>query len=324
MSTALRVSQPSPHILAALAQAGATTERSALDQAEALVAMAVDLQTQPKTQQDLVDAIFLYQRAEELAGEDRVARARAIAGRGVALRRMPGYTTDALVSSRECLEGALAVLRVDGGNEEVAELEMNLGLVIHALAGAGQALIKDAIASYQAALRYFSAEQFPREFATLHNNLATAYLAMRLSPEKEGLREALAVQSFQEALRVVTLDDDPVEYAMLQNNLGNALQAVTSAHRFENLERALVAYDEALKVRTRHDMPVEHANTLVNKANALMNLPDHPDAENNPENLARAIELLGTSEQLYREHGVLDRAAIAEDVRAGLEGELGR
>lgn len=322
MTTALRVPQPSPHILAALAQAGATDTTSGLAHAEALVAMAIDLQTQPKTPQDLVDAIFLYQRAEELAGDDRVARARAVAGRGVALRRMPGYTMDALVDARTCLEQALEVLRADGGDEEVAELEMNLGLVLHGLAGAHQAPIKDAVSAYQAALRFFTAERFPREFATLHNNLATAYLSMRLSPEKEGLREALAVQSFQEALRVVTLDDDPVEYAMLQNNLGNALQAVSSAHRFENLERALIAYDEALKVRTRHDMPVEHANTLVNKANALMNLPDSPDAESNPENLRRAVSLLATAEALFRDHGVLDRAHMVAEYRAGLESEL--
>lgn len=322
MTTSLRVAQPSPHILAALAQAGASADKTALQHAEALVELAVDLQTQPKTAQDLVDAIFLYARAEELAGDDALARARAVAGRGVALRRMPGYTMDALVESRDCLERALEVLRKGGGDEEVAELEMNLGLVVHTLAGGGQAAIKDAITAYQAALRFFSAERFPREFATLHNNLATAYLAMRLAPEKEGLREALAVQSFQEALKVVTLDDDPVEYAMLQNNLGNALQAVNSTHRFENLERALAAYDESLKVRTRHDMPVEHANTLVNKANALMNLPDSPDAETNPRNLRAAIELLASAEAIYGEHGVLDRAAIAADCRAGLEQEL--
>lgn len=323
MSTMSRQPQASPHVLAALAQAGAAPGRSPVAQAEALVEMAIDLQTQPRHEQDLVDAIFLYRRAEELAAEDPRAQARALAGRGVALRRVPGYTGDALLESRACLEQALQVLREDGEDEEVAELEMNLGLVIHALAGGGLANLQEAIAAYQAALRYFNAARFPREYATLHNNLATAYLAMRLAPDKEGLREALAVQSFQEALAVVTLDDDPVEYAMLQNNLGNALQAVPSAHRFENLERALRAYDEALRVRTRQDMPLEHANTMVNRANALMNLPDHPDADDNPRNLAAAIEGLRTAEAIYREHGVLDRAEIAAQCRAGLEAELG-
>lgn len=322
MTTTARVAQPSPHILAALAQAGATPGKTALQHAEALVELAVDLQTQPKTAQDLVDAIFLYARAEELAAADPVAHARALAGRGVALRRMPGYTMDALVEARGCLDQALTVLRAGGGDEEVAELEMNLGLVLHTLAGAELAPLKDAVGAYQAALRFFTAERFPREYATLHNNLATAYLAMRLAPEREGLREALAVQSFQEALKVVTLDDDPVEYAMLQNNLGNALQAIASAHRFENLERAIVAYDEALRVRTRHAMPLEHANTLVNKANALMNLPDGPDATDNPIHLRAAIALLETAEAIYREHGVLDRAHIAAECRRGLAQEL--
>ncbi|MBK8234747.1 MAG: hypothetical protein IPK74_04235 [Deltaproteobacteria bacterium] len=320
--TVLHHAQPSPHILAALAQAGARTDRSARDQAEALVELAVDLQTQPKQPQDLYDAIHLYERAEQLSEGDVVAVARAKAGRGVALRRLPGYTADSLVAARACLDEALVVLRRDGGDEEVAELEMNLGLVIHALAGAGAANLAEAIPCYQAALRFFTAATHPREYATLHNNLATLYLGMRLGPEKEGLREALAVQSFQEALAVVTLDDDPVEYAMLQNNLGNALQAIDSTHRFDNLQRAIEAYDEALRVRTRHDMPLEHANTLVNKANALMNLPDGEDAVDNPRNLAAAIELLTTAEGLYREHGVFDRAEIAAQCRDGLAREL--
>lgn len=322
MSSPLRVPQPSPHILAAVAEAGARPEATASSSAEALVELAVTLQTQPRTPQDLLDAIFLYARAEELSTGDPVAQARAVAGRGVALRRMPGYTAEALHESRACLERALAVLREVGDPEEVAELEMNLGLVIHTLAGGGQALLKDAVTAYHAALRTFDAERYPREFATLHNNLATAYLAMRLAPDKEGLREALAVQSFQEALRVVNVDDDPVEYAMLQNNLGNALQAVPSAHRFANLARAIEAYDEALRVRTRYDMPVEHANTLVNKANAVMNLPDGPEADSNPENLARAIGLFTTAEQIFGEHGLDDRVAIVREVRSGLEREL--
>lgn len=320
--SALHHAQPSPHILAALAQAGSHNQGSALEQAEALVELAIDLQTRPKQAQDLFDAIHLYERAEQLAEGDRLAVARAKAGRGVALRRLPGYTAEALLAARVCLDDALEVLRPGGGDEEVAELEMNLGLVIHALAGAGEASFADAIPCYQAALRYFTAASHPREYATLHNNLATLYLGMRLAPEREGLREALAVQSFQEALAVVTLDDDPVEYAMLQNNLGNALQAIDSTHRFANLQRAVEAYDEALRVRTRHDMPLEHANTLANKANALMNLPDGEDAVDNPRNLAAAIELLATAEAIYREHGVLDRAEITAQCREGLQREL--
>jgi len=326
VSTALRRAQPSPHILAAIARAGETDSQSALDQAEALVELAIGLQMQPKREQDLLDAIFLYERAEKLAQDNALAAARALAGRGVALRRLPGYTSDNLLASRGCLTRALDVLRAAGpdADEEVAELEMNLGLVEHALASTGKASPQAAIRAYHAALRVFNAERYPREYATLHNNLATVYLAMRLAPEKAGLSEALAVQSFQQALNVVNLQDDPVEYAMLQNNLGNALQSVPSAHRFENLARAVEAYDEALKVRTRHAMPVEHANTLVNKANALMNLPDSPDAAHTPRNLAEAVQLLAAAEALYREHAVLDRAAIAADCRAGLQRDLDR
>ena len=268
---------PSPHIQAALAQILATTD-DALRQAEALVEVAMDLQRQPKEAQSLVDAIFLYERAAELAGDVPLAHARATAGRGAALRRMPGAGIEHLAAARADFEAALPVLHAQGDAEEAAEIEMNYGLVLQALAGARQAPLPLAIQAYHRALRVFTAGAYPREYAILHNNLATAYLSTEMVTGKEGVREALAVQSFKEALKCVSLTEDPVEYAMLQNNLGNALQATRGHHPFEHLSEAVVAYDEALKVRTAYDTPVEYANTIANKANALMNLPD--DVEN--------------------------------------------
>ena len=157
-----------------------------------------------------------------------------------------------------------------------AEAEMNLGVVVQGLAGAGRARITDAISAYQRALRTFDRKRFPQEFAILQNNLATAFLSIPISDERGRMREALAVQAFEEGLKVVNLVDHPAEYAMLQNNLGNALQYASSSHPIENNLRALEAYDEALKVRTAETMPVEYANTVANKANCLWNLPDDP------------------------------------------------
>lgn len=313
----------SPHLEAAVAQAEAA-EATPLLRAEALVAIAYDILRKPRSVQDLHDAHALYARAEAWAEAEPLAWARAAAGRGVVLRRLPGEGLENLEAARAAFERALAVLRVEGDAEEVAEIEMNYGLVLHTLANAGLAPMREAIAAYQRALRTFDREAHPREYAILHNNLATAYLSARLAPEREGLREALAVQSFQEALKVVTLERDPVEYAMLQNNLGNALQAVSSARRFENLQRAIAAYDEALKVRRRGAMPVEYANTLANKANALMNLPD--DLEHlevgNPRHLAEAIALLAEAGDVFREHGLAERAAVVDELAANLRREV--
>ena len=313
----------SAHLEAAVAQTEAA-ESEPLARAEALVAIAWNLLQRPRNVQDLHDAHALYARAETWAEASPLARARAAAGRGVVLRRLPGEGLENLVAARDTFETALEALRAEGDPDEVAEIEMNHGLVLHTLANAGAAPIAQAIAAYQRALRTFKATTHPREYATLHNNLATAYLSMRMAADREGLREALAVQSFQEALKVVTRENDPVEYAMLQNNLGNALQAVNSAHRFENLLRAVEAYDEALAVRARRTMPVEYANTLANKANALMNLPDDPERPEagNPRRLAEAVALLAEAGDVFLEHGLDERAAIVVELARDLRREL--
>ena len=315
--------QPSAHIEATVDKIQ-TSEVSRLEQAEAFVEVALDLQKQPKEMQDLLDALFLYQKAEEMTEEHPLARARAIAGRGTALRRMPGSGLEELTLACEAFEEALPIMREQGTEEETAEVEMNYGLVLQALASAGKAPITKAVETYHRALRFFTRKLFPREFAILHNNLATAYLSMRLSPEREVMREALAVQSFQEALKVINLEEDPTEYAMLQNNLGNALQAMRSKHPWEDLHRAVEAYNEALKVRTPHDTPIEYANTLTNKANALMNLPDDMEQPQlgNPQHLTEAAKMLREAETIFTQHHVHDRAHIVGSLAGELEQEL--
>lgn len=315
--------QPKDHVVATVERIRAT-DHPALEKAEALVELALDLQKKPRDPQDLYDALYLYQEAGALAQGDALGLARVQAGRGSALRRLPGGGLEELQQARGAFEAALPTLRAMGDPEEVAEVEMSLGLVLQALAGAGKALLNDAVQAYQRALRFFQPGSWPREYAVIHNNLATAYLSMRMSPERDQLREALAVQSFQEALKVVNLEEDPSEYAMLQNNLGNALQAMRSSHRLENLARAVEAYDEALKVRTAYDTPVEYANTITNKANALMNLPDDPQDfdKGNPENLKSSVALLREAEQLFAQNHVPERAAVVAELRASLEAEL--
>ena len=317
-------------------QATVTTIRSSgrpdIEMAESLVEVAFDLQKKPKSPQDLVDALYLYEHALELSAGTPLARARALAGRGGALRRMPGLGAQELQQAKDCFSEALIVLREAGDPEEVAEVEMSHGSSCRRWRTSARRSSKTRFQAYHRALVTFTRDTYPREFATIHNNLATAYLSMRLAPEREVIREALAVQSFQEALKVVTLEHDPTEYAMLQNNLGNALQAMRSSHPVENLQRAVEAYDEALRVRTAYDTPVEYANTLANKANALMNLPDPApqdakapavtSAVGNPQNLIEAVRLLEEAAEVFDKSGVTDRAQIVRELSGSLKAEL--
>ena len=299
---------------------------SANETVDLLIQIAMGLQQQPKSPQQLLNAVTLYDKALALCPEhETLLQARTHARKGTALQAIPEASTDYLFKAQAEFETALPVLSQAGTAEEIAEVEMNLGLVLQSLAGFQAAPITEAIAAYQRSLKVFTREAYATEYAILHNNLATAFLSIPMSDERAKMREALAVQSFQEALKVVNLIDQPAEYAMLQNNLGNALQYVSSSHAVANNLRALEAYDEALKVRTAQDTPYEYANTICNKANCLRNLPDDVD---NPE--AGNRDQLRSARTLYREayaifelFGDRPKMSMMTEILEELEADIG-
>ena len=299
---------------------------SVTDKVEMLMEIAMGLQTQPKSPDDLLSAIELYDRALQLCPDQHdILLARITARKGTALQAIPSPDSSYLEQAETAFEAALKVLNEHGDAEEVAEVEMNLGLVIQTLAGAGRRKLSDAIAAYQRSLRVFNKEAHPKEFAILQNNLATAFMSMPFTDPTGKMREALAVQSFEEGLKVVNLIDHPVEYAMLQNNLGNALQYASSSHIIENNLRALQAYEEALKVRKRKTTPLEYANTISNKANCLLNLPDDPE---NPElrnrgNQIKAKACYEEALEIFLDHGESAKAEILREAISELKNDIG-
>ena len=311
---------------AALA-AAEDAEASAQERAEMLMEIAMGLQARPKSPQQIADAIGLYERALQVAPADALMlKARIAARMGTAWQALPSDGGDDGAASLEralaCFQGAIASLQAGGKPEEVAEIELNQGLVQQALSALGRSRLTDAIAAYQRALRTFNRERHPQEYAVLHNNLAIAYLSMTQSDETGRMREALAVQSFEEVLKVINLIDHPSEYAMINNNLGNALQYASSSHVLENNLRALAAYDEALRVRNPRDTPLEYANTIANKANVLRGLvadPMQPDSENPTRD---ALALVREAQALFQVHGDAHKAALMADTAAEIEAEL--
>ncbi len=300
-------------------------EASIEDKISMLVEIAMMLQQRPKHAVQLQEAVALYERALGLCETDSLEAARIRARAATALQAIPGPGEESIERARAEIEAALPVLDRDGLEEERAEARMNLGLILQSLASMNRARITDAIAEYQLALKTFTRERYPAEFAIIHNNLATAFLSMPMNDERARMREALAVQSFEEALSVVTLTDQPGEYAMLQNNLGNALQYAASAHPVENNLRALEAYDEALKVRNPRDTPLAYANTISNKANCLVNLPDDPA---NPEagnrgRLRESKALLEEARTLFEKYGENEKVSLVDDALASIRTALG-
>jgi len=311
-------------VRAALAAADDESARPA-ERAEMLMEMAMGLQHRPKSPEQLRSAVELYDRGLQVCPEDEhLLRARITARKGTALQAIPEPGTSSLEAARAAYEQAIPTLIDFGRPEELAEAEMNLGVVVQNLASAGRARITDAISAYQRALRTFDRARFPQEFAILQNNLATAFLSIPFTDERGKMREALAVQAFEEGLKHVNLIDHPSEYAMLQNNLGNALQYASSSHVAENNLRALEAYEEALKVRTRESAPLEYANTIANRANCLWNLADEPDRPEcgNRLNLARARADYAEARALFMAHGELERARVVAEAVDQIEREI--
>ncbi len=295
-----------------------------VEKLEMLIEMATGLQKKPKHAEQLWQAVTLYERAIELCENSQpLLKGRSLAGMGTALRTIPDEGPGLLLRAKTCYETALPLLQEHASPEEIAEAEMNLGLVLQSLAGFHQANLSDSIQAYQRALRVFTGDSYPQEHAILQNNIAIAYLSMPLT-EGDDMRQALAVQTFRQALQWVTLIDHPSEYAMLQNNLGNALQYLPSVHPVENNWQAVQAYDEALKVRTARDMPIEYANTIANKANALMNLPDdpqHPEA-GNPRHLKAAQTYYQEAAELFQHYGRFEQVEAVQQVLQEIAAEL--
>ena len=325
--------------LEAALSAAADDSATPAARAEMLMEIAMGLQQRPRSAQPLHDAVQLYERAMELAPPEAAAlRARIQARMGTALQALPDGGVASLERAQDCFTAAIAALQHVGQPEEVAEAELNLGLVLQALSGEHRARITDAISAYHRALRTFDRARFPQEYAVLHNNLAICYLSIPATDERGRMREALAVQSFEEVLKVITLIDHPSEYAMINNNLGNALQYASSSHVLENNLRALAAYDEALRVRNPRDTPLEYANTIANKANVLRALvpdptakpatPTTPQGPGDPvtafldDPLSEALALVREAQALFSLHGDSYKAGMMAEVAAEMTAEL--
>lgn len=294
------------------------------EKVEMLMEIAMGLQVRPRSADDLLQSIKLYETALRLCpAELYLLRGRIHARLATALQAIPAEDAGPLKEARDNLEAAREILKHEGAPAELAEIEMNLGLALQSLAGINAAPIGSAIAAYQRALRTFDSDGYPKEHAILQNNLATAFLSIPFSDEKGKMREALAVQAFQDGLKAVNIIDHPTEYAMLQNNLGNALQYASSSHAVENCLRALDAYEEALKVRTRATTPVEYANTLANYANCLLNLPDDPERPEigNSDNLAKALRFYREAEEIFAAFGEHQKVAIIAEMAAEIEAQ---
>lgn len=194
-----------------------------------------------------------------------------------------------------------------------ATFNLNCGICFQEMARGARGALLEAVRHYQDALKYFTREAFPEEFAFTQNNLALAYLSIPLTEASDTLRVAIAIQALREALKVYTRETHPELWASTQLNLANALQYAPSAHVEENLMEAVNLYEEILNVRRENENPLGYARLLANQGNALAHLGV----------FAHAVPKLQRAETIFRRLDDADSAdSIAEVLRdiAGKDG----
>lgn len=119
-----------------------------------------------------------------------------------------------------------------------------------------------AIKGYKIAATVFTCEEFPREWATIQNNLAIGY-RNRIYEEKAQNIE-IALKYYLAALRVCKREAFPEDWANTQQNLGVTYKSRILGERSENLEEAICCFNAALDVYTRetsgYDWAMIHNN----------------------------------------------------------------
>ncbi len=153
--------------------------------------------------------------------------------------------------------------------------------------------LKKAVLEYEEALKVYTIEQYPLNYALTQNNLENAYwsLAEVIPPgiiktqrfvdyqSEESLifKRAVnedevkiknitnAINAYEEALKIYTAGEHPLDYAQTQNNLGAAYKTLAEFQNpGENLLKAIGIYEEALKIRTIDKYPLDYAHTQNN------------------------------------------------------------
>jgi len=190
------------------------------------------------------------------------------------------------------------------------ELHVTRALARQELSTANPGLLLGVTQDLTEALKVFSEDEYPEQFAACNSHLALAYLVMPMSTEGDRLRVGVAVTSLRAALRVYQPDTHPALWASTQMNLANALQYLPSVHQEENLDEAVQLYEQLLAYRTPESDPLGTARILANQGNALGHLGVFSDAR----------ERLQRARTLFEASGDAQGVATVDDLLAEVEG----
>ena len=156
--------------------------------------------------------------------------------------------------------------------------------------------MKIAITAYEEALKVYTLDRFPMQYAMTQNNLGNAYGTLA-EVEAKAKNCKKAIKAYEEALRVYTPERSPMDYAMAQNNLGNVYRTLAEVEaKAENSKKAIKAYEEALRVYTLERSPMDYAMAQNNLGNAYRTLAE---VEAKAENSKKAIKAYEVALRVY-------------------------
>ena len=183
----------------------------------------------------------------------------------------------------EVYKSALEIVLNSGDKWRAAILNNNLGNAYSELAiGDFQENVQAAIDCFEQALAIFTPETVPYAWASIQNNLATAY-KMKPGGDDQNIRPAIVC--WEKALTIFQEDAYPLEWANVQRNLGVAYKDLNKGDPVENLSRARDYLLSSLEIFT----PDQHSVLWAEVQNTLGNVFFRLTTGNTSENLKQAI-----------------------------------
>ena len=175
-----------------------------------------------------------------------------------------------------------------------AALFLNFGKSIREFPLGDRALnLELSLTASQLALKVFTRNAFPENWAMIQNSLGNAY-GDRIRGERADNIE-LAVASFELALQIYTRDAFPEDWAMTQNNLATAYWNRIRGKRADNIEQAIIYLQLALQIYTRDAFPEHWAQEQENLGTAYRDRICGERADN----LEQAIYLYNQAAQIF-------------------------
>jgi tetratricopeptide (TPR) repeat protein len=176
--------------------------------------------------------------------------------------------------------------------------------------------LQKAIACYDAALRVYTEQEFPPDWAVVQNNLGIAWSSLPTGDRTANLKQAIAC--YEAALRVYSEEEFPQKWAKLQNNLGHVWGNIPTGDRAANLKQAIAYCEAALRVFTEQEYPQDWAEASGHLGIAWSSLPTGDRAAN----LKQAIACYEAALRVYSEEEFPQKWAILQNILGNAWGNM--